>query len=97
MQEAIFVRTTLDLPDEVLRKAKIAAVERGFSLRQLVIDALMHEIEGRGPSERQRITNPPLTLSDDAPLRSLSPEEVKRLDRESVEEAELARANALHR
>ncbi len=46
------MRTTLDLPDEVLRKAKIAAVERGFSLRQLVINALIHEIEGRAPSER---------------------------------------------
>jgi hypothetical protein len=97
MQEAILMRTTLDLPDEILRKAKIAAVERGFSLRQLVIDALVHEIDGRGPSERQRITRPPITLSDDAPLRTLSPDEVKQLDREAVEHAELARANALHR
>jgi hypothetical protein len=59
IQEAIFVRTTLDLPDDVLRKGKIAAVECGFSFRQLVIDALIHEIQGRGRTERQ----PPLAAT----------------------------------
>jgi predicted HicB family RNase H-like nuclease len=44
MQQGIFMRTTLDLPDDILRRAKIAAVERGSSLRQLVTDALRHEI-----------------------------------------------------
>ncbi|MCW5637807.1 MAG: hypothetical protein KIT28_02435 [Rubrivivax sp.] len=34
------MRTTLDLPDDLLRRAKIEAVERGAILRQLVIDAL---------------------------------------------------------
>jgi hypothetical protein len=34
------MRTTLDLPDDILRRAKIEAVERGSTLRQLVIDAL---------------------------------------------------------
>jgi hypothetical protein len=46
MQEGTFMRTTLDLPDDILRRAKIAAVERGSSLRQLVTDALRREIEG---------------------------------------------------
>lgn len=31
---------TLDLPDDILRRAKIEAVERGSTMRQLVIDAL---------------------------------------------------------
>ncbi len=39
------MRTTLDLPDDILRRAKIAAVERGTSLRQIVINALRREIE----------------------------------------------------
>jgi len=39
------MRTTLDLPDEMLRKAKIAAVERRSTLRQLVIEALRREME----------------------------------------------------
>lgn len=91
------MRTTLDLPDDLLRRAKIAAVERGSSLRQLVIDALRREMEEPARSPRRRMTEPPVKLAADAALRTLSPEEVKRLDAESAEEAEVARANAVHR
>jgi len=38
------MRTTLDLPDEILRRAKIAAVEQGKTLRALVEQALAHEL-----------------------------------------------------
>lgn len=41
------MRTTLDLPDELLKRAKIQAVERGTSLRDLVGAAL--EIELKRP------------------------------------------------
>lgn len=91
------MRTTLDLPDDILRRAKIAAVERGSSLRQLVTDALRREIEGTAPSTRRRMTSPPITLSADAPLRKLSPDAVKRLDAESVAEADAVRARAIRR
>lgn len=91
------MRTTLDLPDEVLRRAKIAAVERGSSLRQLVIDALRHEIEAPSQSRRRRMTSPPVKLAADAPLRTLSPDEIKRLDSKADMEAEAARARALRR
>ena len=37
------MRTTLDLPDDLLKRAKIAAVERGTSLRDVVAAALEHE------------------------------------------------------
>lgn len=43
------MRTTLDLPDELLKRAKIKAVERGTSLRELVGAALEHELNR--PSE----------------------------------------------
>ncbi len=95
MQEATFVRTTLDLPDDVLRRAKIAAVERGSTLRQLVIDALRREIAAERP--RRRMTSAPVKLALDAPLRTLSPQEVKRLDAEAAAEADEAKAHALHR
>lgn len=93
MQKGIFMRTTLDLPDEILRRAKIAAVERGSSLRQLVIDALRREMEG-APSRRKRMVTAPVQLAADAPLRNLSPDEVKRIDTESESKAEVARAKA---
>lgn len=91
------MRTTLDLPDDILRRAKIAAVERGSSLRQLVTDALRHEIEGSATKVRRRLTAPPVKLSADAPLRKLSPDAVKRLDAEAVAEADAERAHAVHR
>jgi hypothetical protein len=94
MHKGIFMRTTLDLPDDVLRQAKIAAVERGLTLRQVVIDALKHEL-GSVAQRRRRLTKPPVQLSADAPLRSLSPEDIKRLDAEAVAEAETRRA--IHR
>ncbi|WP_299688867.1 hypothetical protein [Hydrocarboniphaga sp.] len=87
----------MDLPDDILRRAKIAAVERGSSLRQLVTHALRHEIERTAPSVRRRMTSPPIQLSADAPLRKLSPDAVKRLDAESVSEADAVRARAAHR
>jgi hypothetical protein len=97
MQKATFMRTTMDLPDDVLRRAKIAAVERGSSLRQLVIDALWHEIEGPSRRRRRRMTSAPVKLAADSPLRTLSPDEVKRLDNEAVVKADLAKAHAHYR
>jgi hypothetical protein len=90
------MRTTLDLPDDILRRAKIEAVERGSTLRQLVIDALQREMSG-GERSRKRLTRPPVKLAPDAPLRKLSPEAVKRLDTEAVQQAEERKARALHR
>jgi hypothetical protein len=34
------VKTTIDLPDHLLRQAKILAVEEGRSLKDLVVEAL---------------------------------------------------------
>lgn len=66
------------------------------TLRQLVIDALQHEME-LSPPNRRRMTSPPVKLAADAPLRTLSPDEIKRLDSETDMEAEAARQRALHR
>jgi hypothetical protein len=90
------MRTTLDLPDDVLRKAKIEAVERGSTLRQLVIDALQREMSG-SERPRKRLERPPIKLAADAPLRKLSPEAVKRLDADDLQRSEAAKARALHR
>lgn len=38
------MRTTLELPDELLKRAKVAAIERGSTLRQLVSDALARDL-----------------------------------------------------
>ena len=40
------MRTTIELPDELLKKAKIKAVEEGISLKQLFTRALENELDG---------------------------------------------------
>ena len=90
------MRTTLDLPDDILRRAKIEAVERGSTLRQLVIDALQREIVVT-ERPRKRLARPPIKLAADAPLRRLSPAAVKHLDSEDLQRSEVSKARAQHR
>jgi hypothetical protein len=49
------MRTTLDLPDELLREAKITAVRRRTTLRALVKQALARELGtgGEGPARKR--------------------------------------------
>ena len=90
------MRTTLELPDDILRRAKIEAVQRGSTLRQLVIDALQREMAGT-ERPRKRLSKPPIRLAADAPLRRMSPEAVKRVDAEDLQRSEQSKARALHR
>lgn len=90
------MRTTLDLPDDILRRAKIEAIERGATLRQLVIDALQREMAG-AERPRKRLTKPPVKLAADAPLRRMSPEAIKRLDAEALQRSDESKVRALHR
>ncbi len=58
------MKTTLDLPDEMVRRAKIAAVERGTTLRNLMGEALARELDLPAPvARRQRRTAFPIFSS----------------------------------
>lgn len=46
------MKTTLKLPDELLRRAKTVAAKRGMSLKQLVTTALEREVEAPAPGTR---------------------------------------------
>jgi hypothetical protein len=46
---------------------------------------------------RRRLQRPPVKLARDAPLRTLTPDEVKRLDAEAVAQADEVKARALRR
>lgn len=54
------MRTTLDLPDDLLKRAKIEAVERGIPLKELVGSALAKELSGGAARDRRtrRLTFP---------------------------------------
>ena len=52
------MRTTIELPDEILKRAKIKAVQEGISLKQLFTRALEHELDGivsSQPVESQKL------------------------------------------
>jgi hypothetical protein len=77
------MRTTLDLPDDLLRRAKIAAVERGTTLRELVGRALEREL--RSPPESRstrRRTAFPVFGSQAAGTLDLTSATIARLERE---------------
>jgi len=39
------MKTTIELPEELYRRAKIRAVEQGGTLKDLIVAALVHEIQ----------------------------------------------------
>ncbi|WP_161896117.1 hypothetical protein [Gordonia spumicola] len=53
------MRTTVDLPDDLLTSVKVAAAERGISLKSLFISALHRELEtGRTDISLKRVRMP---------------------------------------
>jgi len=57
------VRTTVDLPDELMRAAKARAAERGESLKDLFQRALSQEI-GQRPRKRGSLPIVPSTRAE---------------------------------
>jgi hypothetical protein len=66
------MRTTIDLPDDLLKQAKIFAVQRGSSLRDLVAAGLRAEMARADSLAPARPALPALTLPADAPLLRMS-------------------------
>lgn len=80
------MRTTLDLPDEILKKAKVAAIERGSTLREVVAVALARELGIEPAGDRpKRVQLPffrakgrrPLEL-DDRAIARIEDDDVRR-------------------
>jgi hypothetical protein len=71
---SIFMRTTFDLPDDLMKRAKIAAVKRGSSLRDLVAEAIRRLLAEQSGPKRQRMTEAPIKLppGHTIPIRSNS-------------------------
>lgn len=66
------MRSTFDLPDELLKRAKIAAVKRGSTLRDLVAEALRRLLAEQTAPERKRMIEAPVRLppGHTIPIRS---------------------------
>ncbi len=51
------MKTTIDIPEPLYKKAKIRAVERGQTLRQIVLTLLEQELEGNMAQESSSVPN----------------------------------------
>lgn len=56
------MRTTIDLPDTLFRKAKATAALRGSTMKELVVRAVEREIQKRGSSKKTRPIKLPIHL-----------------------------------
>lgn len=56
--ENLFMRTTVDLPESLLRKAKEVAAMRGSSMKALIVEALEKEVNGDVPVPGKRLELP---------------------------------------
>jgi len=81
MHEYAFMRTTLELPDELMKRAKIEAVERGIPLKELIGSALARELglASRGARWPRRV-NFPIFDSESPGSLELSGEEIARAE-----------------
>ena len=85
------MRTTIDIPDEILKQAKIAAVERGLTLRDLVGKALVRELGSAATGLRpgRRVSFPIFRSREPGALQAAA-QELSRLETD-----EEARRNGL--
>ena len=86
------MRSTFDLPDDLMKRAKIAAVERGVALRDLVAEGLRQVLAPPAPG-RRRGKLPNIRIAEDAPVLRMSIADLKALE----SEAEAERLDALYR
>ena len=49
----VVVKTTIDIPEPLYKRAKIKALERGETLRQVVLAALAHDLDAPGCTSRK--------------------------------------------
>lgn len=70
------MRTTIEIPNPLFRRAKSRAAERGQSLKQLVTEALQEKLDSRARSQR---TSQPRWMEGFGRLRALR-SETRRLE-----------------
>lgn len=67
------MRITIELPDALLREAKMVATQENLTLKQLFVEALEHRI--RGTRRKMRLTPPQIGGSEGPLIDLLTPEQ----------------------
>ena len=76
------MRTTLDLPDELLKRAKILAVERGTTLKELMGSALRREVGLAKPETKSRRVEFPIFKSKNPGTLKIDNQTLSKLEAE---------------
>ena len=87
------MRSTFDLPDDLLKRAKIAAVKRGSTLRDLVAEALRRLLADQAAPERKRMTEAPVRLPPGRTIPIRSNSEIAKM----FEQEDIAQLNDVYR
>jgi hypothetical protein len=87
------MRSTFDLPDSLVKRAKIAAVKRGSTLRDLVAEGLRRVLSDEQYVQRKRMTEAPVKLPPGHSIPVLSNGEIATL----FDHEDLANLNELYR
>lgn len=87
------MRTSLDLPDDLMRRAKIAAVKRGATLRDLVAEGLRLVLAEESAPKRKRMTEAPVKLPPGHTIPVRSNRELAQL----LEHDDVTHANDVYR
>jgi hypothetical protein len=69
------MRTTIELPDELLRKAKILAAVEGISLKKFFIDAVERKVSP--PAKPKHRREPPVIDTGGPPIPDLTSEQIE--------------------
>jgi plasmid stability protein len=81
------MKTTLDLPPDLVRKMKLRAVHQGRKLKDVAAEVFRRGLDqpetAAKPATRHRITLPLIQCALDAPASRLSAEEIIALEQES--------------
>jgi hypothetical protein len=73
------MRTTIDLPDQVFRKAKAVASLEGVPLKQFITRAIEHELEAGTPSLNPKRVSLPIVRSKHPGSVRVTPERIASL------------------
>lgn len=82
----VFMRTTVDLPDELMRKAKMRSAERGESLKEMFVRIVEREVSSPGLQGSRGRMQLPLVRGSGKPAAAISNADIAEiLDDEDME------------
>lgn len=89
------MKTTIDLPADLVREMKLRAVKEGRKLKDVAAELLRQGLEPRDrparPAERGAIKLPLFPSTPDAPAARMTIEELLALEQESLYQEDLQR------